>query len=220
MIEKRSVEIMEWNQIPLGVLHTNCYVIHTEKEAIIIDPGGNGSKLIDWVEDKGLKPMAILLTHAHFDHIGAVDEIAEYYQIPKYVHEKEKNWLTNPELNGSLLFFPEQPIKVREADQVIEGEGTLQIGSFSFTIFETPGHSPGSVSYYLRDEDIIFSGDVLFQSSIGRTDLPGGNYQQLMETIEKKLIGLPASTIVANGHGPVTTIGRELKNNPFLIRFK
>jgi hydroxyacylglutathione hydrolase len=208
---------MEWKQIPLGPLQTNAYVLYDEKkEAIIFDPGGEGEKLNKWLKSEGLKPIAILLTHAHFDHIGAVDEVREYWDVRVYIHKKEKGWLADPKKNGSALFMGSNSVKVKDADLLIKEEGKLDIGSFSFEVYETPGHSPGSVSYYLNKLGIVFSGDVLFAGGIGRTDLPGGSYETLMDSINNKLMELPGDTIVASGHGPLTRIGIEMDTNPFL----
>ncbi|MGV3465930.1 MAG: MBL fold metallo-hydrolase [Heyndrickxia sp.] len=208
---------MEWKQIPLGLLQTNCYVLYNQqKECIIFDPGAEGDKLITILEKEQLHPQAILLTHAHFDHIGAVDEVRQNYNIPVFVHEKEANWLTNPTLNGSQLFLNGRSIVASPADRIIKREETLSIGGFAFKILETPGHSPGSVSFYVNDINTVFAGDTLFQGSIGRTDLPGGDHEQLLNSIEEKLLSLPKETFVLPGHGPVTTIEKEVQLNPFI----
>lgn len=210
---------MKWTQIPLGQMQTNCYVLAMEDSScLIIDPGSEGEKLIKFLREKDLNPVGIVLTHAHFDHIGAVDEIRDEYQIPAYVHINEKDWLTSPELNCSN-FMKVGKIQVKEADGVITGEQEMTIGSFTFQILETPGHSPGSVSLYFADTGIVTSGDALFNGGIGRTDLPGGNHEQLLQSIHEKLFGLPEETIVLCGHGSVTTIGNEMNSNPFLNGF-
>ncbi|OIJ16072.1 hypothetical protein BKP35_03580 [Anaerobacillus arseniciselenatis] len=208
---------MEWKQLPLGPLQTNAYVLFDEnKDAVIFDPGGEGTKLNTLLEAEGLTPKAILLTHAHFDHIGAVDDVREFWNVPVYIHHLEKDWLPDATKNGSALFLGNDAITARDADFLIKEEGKLDIGTFSFEVFETPGHSPGSVSYYLKEVGIVFSGDVLFAGGIGRTDLPGGSYEVLLDSINNKLMELPEETVVACGHGPVTTISNEMDSNPFL----
>ncbi|MCP3741412.1 MBL fold metallo-hydrolase [Rossellomorea sp. BNER] len=211
---------MKWKQLPLGPLQTNCYLRWNEQnECIIIDPGGEGERLIHFLEEKSFKPIAILLTHAHFDHIGAVDDIREKYEIPLYIHEKEANWLLDPALNGSQRFNIGEHLRMKPAEKILVNEKELMIENFHFHIFETPGHSPGSLSYYDRKEGIVFAGDTLFSGSIGRTDLPGGNHQQLLDSIHHNLLTLPEETIVLSGHGEATTIEREMDGNPFLNGF-
>jgi hydroxyacylglutathione hydrolase len=210
---------MEWKQIPLGPLQTNAYVLYNEnKEAVIFDPGEEGVKLNQLLKSEGLTPIAILLTHAHFDHIGAVDEVRDRWGIPVYIHKKEKDWLMDPKKNGSAKYADIKAVKVRKADFLIKEEGKLEIGPFCFEVFETPGHSPGSISFYFSRLGIVFSGDALFAGGIGRTDLLGGSYEVLIESINSKLMQLPEKTIVGSGHGPLTTIRMEMDSNPFLNR--
>jgi hydroxyacylglutathione hydrolase len=211
---------MKWQQIPLGSIQTNCYIVdNQDRSCLIFDPGGEGKKLINLLNSRGLKPCAILLTHAHFDHIGAVDEVRNYYKIPVYVHKQEEKWLGDPSLNGSQFFTMIEPIKANPADIIISDEGAVKIGDFVFHVYHTPGHSPGSVSYYFAEAGVVISGDALFQGSIGRTDLPGGNQPQLLKSIHDKLLTLPEETYVLSGHGPVTTIVEEMDSNPFLHGF-
>mgnify|MGYP006414901139 CR=1 FL=1 len=211
---------MKWKQIPLGPLQTNCYIVYDEnKSCLIVDPGDNPKKLATVIEQLELKPEAILLTHAHFDHIGAVDRIRDKYGIKVYIHEKEKDWLSDPALNGSRHFMLNELIKARPADHLIKDEGVMSLGSFKFEVFETPGHSPGSISIYFSDAEFVLAGDALFNGSIGRTDLPGGNHNQLIKSIHDKLLTLPEQTEVLPGHGPTTTIGLEMDSNPFLNGF-
>ncbi|MRX57045.1 MBL fold metallo-hydrolase [Bacillus idriensis] len=210
---------MKWEQMPLGPLQTNCYLIaNALKECLVIDPGSEGRKLIQHIQKRGLKPIAILLTHAHFDHIGAVDEIRDQFKIPVYIHRLEKKWLSNPAMNGSIAFMS-QTISAREADHTIDQEDTLTLGSFSCQIYETPGHSPGSISFYFKEGGFVVSGDALFAGSIGRTDLPQGDHGQLIKSIHQKLLTLPEDTIVLPGHGQDTTIELEMESNPYLNGF-
>lgn len=210
---------MKWQQIPVGPLQENTYLLwNDKKQALIIDPGSEGKRLIEAVQKNSLQLEAILLTHAHYDHIGAVEDVRNAFDIPVYIHKNEQDWLIDPTKNGSAR-SPFGRITTREADHVIEKAGKLSIGSFSFDVFETPGHSPGSVSYYLPPANVVFSGDALFQGSIGRTDLPGGNHEQLIESIHNYLLTLPEETVVSPGHGPETTIANEMVGNPFLTGF-
>lgn len=211
---------MKWRRLPLGPLQTNCYCLwNDKKECVIIDPGEEAGKLINWIKTNQLEPQAILLTHAHFDHIGAVDKVREKFNIPLYIHEKEAKWLSDPALNGSQRFGMSELIRLKPADYILKNENELTISDFSFKLFRTPGHSPGSLSYYYGVEQIVFAGDTLFMGSIGRTDLPGGNHEELLKSIHNHLLTLPEDTIVLSGHGPETTIGSEMDSNPFLNGF-
>ena len=211
---------MEWMKLPLGPIQTNCYIIMNEdRQCLIVDPGADGMLINDRIEKHSLKPAAIVLTHAHFDHIGGVDEVRKRWDIPLFVHEREAEWLHSPELNGSA-HFPLGNISVtRPADELIKSEGTLQVKGFPFSILETPGHSPGSISLYDQKTGAVFAGDTLFAGSIGRTDLAGGNHSQLLGSIHRKLLALPEDTKVLPGHGVATTIGDEMDTNPFLNGF-
>lgn len=211
---------MKWQQIPLGSIQTNCYIVEDkEKNCLIVDPGGEAKKLINLLNSRGIKPLAVLLTHAHFDHIGAVDEVRDAYKVPVYLHKQEEKWLGDPMLNGSEFFPVIETMRINPANHLLTTEGPLKVGNFAFTVFHTPGHSPGSVSFYFESEGFVISGDALFQGSIGRTDLPGGNQSQLLKSIHDKLLTLPEDTYVLSGHGPVTTIGDEMDSNPFLNGF-
>ncbi|CDO01899.1 metallo-beta-lactamase family protein [Oceanobacillus picturae] len=204
---------MEVKALPLGPIGTNCYIIHNEGNALIIDPGGNPEKVMALMEDLILTPKAILLTHAHFDHIGAVQELREKYQIDVYLHSEEKNWLQDASLNGSLGLMG-QEITTYEAENELQ-EGDTEMYGFTFEIRHTPGHSPGSVSFVFHDQSIVISGDVLFKQGIGRTDLTGGDINVLENSIRNKLYNLSDGYTVFPGHGPETTIGFEKQQNPF-----
>jgi hydroxyacylglutathione hydrolase len=210
---------MKWERIPLGPLQTNAYILsHPNGTCIVFDPGSEGKKLVNYIEKQSLTPLAILLTHAHFDHIGAVDDVRGKWNVPVYIHANEQEWLEDPVRNGSHFFLGEE-VRVKRAEYLLTHEQKLEIGEFTLEVFETPGHSPGSVSYYCEELETVFSGDALFAGSIGRTDLPGGNHEQLLRSIHDKLLQLPEETIVLSGHGPETTIGAEMDSNPFLHGF-
>lgn len=199
----------------MGPLETNAYLIRGKEEgkAIIVDPGMNPAPLIRRIE--GLEIEAILLTHAHFDHIGGVDEIRRLKQCPVYLHSLESDWLTTPALNGSLRWAEVSPPIQSDAAEYELAEGQkLKLIGHEFTVFHTPGHSPGSVSFLCGND--LFSGDVLFRMSVGRTDLPGGREADLYNSIRGKLYRLPDEVTVYPGHGPKTTIGFEKANNPYV----
>lgn len=198
----------------LGPLQTNAYFItHPDREGgIVIDPGANPQALLDRIADVNIE--AILLTHAHFDHIAGVDIIRRHKQCPVYIHSLEADWLLDPELNGSRR-WPDvsPPISTQPPEFVLEDGQTLELLGRSFQVMHTPGHSPGSVSFRYGRQ--LFSGDVLFQLSVGRSDLPGGNPQQLLHSIQQKLYRLDDDVEVYPGHGPVTSIGFEKRHNPY-----
>lgn len=211
--------MMKWERIPLGPLQTNAYILHAaDRTCVIFDPGSEGETLVRYIEEKGYTPLAILLTHAHFDHIGAINDVLAKWELPVYIHAKEADWLADPLLNGSAYFIGKQ-VKVTCAPKCLQTDKPLSIGSFTFELLETPGHSPGSVSYYCEAIGAVFSGDVLFAGSIGRTDLPGGDYEQLMQSIHDRLLALPEETVVLPGHGRETTLATEMDTNPFLNGF-
>ncbi|ANC77852.1 hypothetical protein ABE65_014010 [Fictibacillus phosphorivorans] len=210
---------MKWKKLTVGPVQENTYIIYNNlNEAVVIDPGSEGKRIIQTIESLKVKPLAILLTHAHFDHIGAVDDVRERYNIPLYIHKKEADWLSDTKKNGSKYFG--QSITAKPATHILTNtDNTLKIGNFSFEVLTTPGHSPGSVSYYLKSSGAVFSGDALFAGSIGRTDLHGGDQDVLINSIHEKLLHLPEETMVLSGHGPETTIGMEMDSNPFLSGF-
>lgn len=205
---------MEVNIMSVGLIGTNCYILSKNDEALIIDPGGDADRITRLVDEKNIRPLAILLTHAHYDHIGALEELRREFEVDVHINEAEQHWLSNPSWNGSHK-LPGGYITASPAEKLLE-EGEMAIGSFHFRILHTPGHSPGSMSFIFEETKQIFSGDVLFQQGIGRTDLPGGDFSTLKRTIKEKLYRLDDAFIVYPGHGPSTTIGFEKKNNPFV----
>ncbi|GIQ71024.1 MBL fold metallo-hydrolase [Xylanibacillus composti] len=198
----------------LGPLATNAYLLTNEEgRGIIIDPGVEPAALLKRIEKVDIE--AIVLTHAHFDHIGGVEAVRKQKQCPVYVHAAEADWLTDPKRNGSLL-WPEigGPIQCAPAEFELHHGQQLNLLGTSFAVYHTPGHSPGSVS--LLHEDKLFSGDVLFMMSVGRTDLPGGSTKELYSSIHDILFKLDEKTEVFPGHGPATTIGYEREHNPYV----
>lgn len=206
--------MIEVQPIETGAIGENCYLIYNGESMLIVDPGADAPKLIAAIDHLGRKPAAILLTHTHYDHIGAVEEIREKYQIPVYVSPYEQAWLGDPQMNLSGLARHDDlaDIVVRPAEEEFENK-SYEIGGLHFEVVPTPGHSIGGVSFIF--EDFVMSGDALFKGSIGRSDLPTGNMTQLLEGIQTHLFSLPEEMIVYPGHGPATTIGHEKRTNPF-----
>lgn len=206
----------------LGPIQTNCYIVSNKnKECLIFDPGEEGARLVKELRGKGLKPLAILLTHTHFDHIGAVDALREVFDVPLYVHEKEVSWLADPLKNGSGKYaeLPNYTVKAPSEEHILRTEGDMTIGEFTFNVAHTPGHSPGSVSFIFKEDGFAIVGDTLFERSVGRTDLIGGSMDVLVKSIHNKLLTLPEDTIIYPGHGNYTTPAAEMDQNPFLNGF-
>lgn len=191
----------------LGSYQENAYIIINEetREAIIIDPGDEGKSLISYLKGLNVKLQYILLTHGHLDHVGAVDELREEFNIPVYINEADMKYIER----RKMAFGP-----MKRADFFLKEGDDLSFGTHSIKIFETPGHSKGSLSYLI--DGVLYVGDVLFQGSIGRTDLPGGDFNELISSIKDKLMKLPGNTRVMPGHGPETTLSQEKSFNIYL----
>ncbi|KXH87443.1 MBL fold metallo-hydrolase [Sporosarcina sp. HYO08] len=206
--------------LPLGPIQTNCYLVYDQNlNCLIIDPGEESERLIEAIESNNLKPAAVLLTHAHFDHIGAVDAIRDHFTIPVYIHEEESEWLSDPNLNGSAKYPTLPDVKNRAADHLITKEGAMGIGPFTFEVRHTPGHSPGSISFIFGEAGFAVVGDTLFRQSVGRTDLAYGDTDTLLQSIHDKLLSLDDDVVIYPGHGPATTPEAEKDTNPFLNGF-
>lgn len=200
--------------LAVGPLQANCYILHDpeQESALIIDPGDEPEAILEAL--RGARVQRILLTHAHFDHIGALERVRAETGAPVFIHEAESRWLMDPWLNGSAAFGLGQPVICQPADGYLVHGDVLDFAGRRFTVAHTPGHSPGSVSFIA--DRLVISGDVLFRSSIGRTDLPEGSLPQLLDSIARHLLSLPDDTVVLPGHGPATTVGLERRTNPFL----
>jgi glyoxylase-like metal-dependent hydrolase (beta-lactamase superfamily II) len=202
-------------QLPVGPIQTNCYVAGCEEtgEGVIIDPGDEAGRILAEVEAAGLTIKYVLNTQALFDHILANGPVVEATGAPLALHPLDLPLLR--EKGGAEFFGIEAPPSPEPKIELAEGQ-TLSFGNYTFQILFTPGHTPGHVSFYEANAGVIFDGDVLFAGGIGRTDLPGGDYETLMHSIQEKLMVLPDETVVCSGHGPVTTIGQERAGNPWL----
>ncbi|MCR4956429.1 MAG: MBL fold metallo-hydrolase [Lachnospiraceae bacterium] len=196
--------------ILVGHMEENCYLAVNEdtKEAVIIDPGAQADYIKEKVLEEGAKPVAILLTHGHFDHTGAVKELREYYGIKAYANEKEKEFLEN-----LSMCLSKTQVKV---DDYFSDMEVLLLAGFQIQAIWTPGHTPGGTCFYFVKEKVLFSGDSLFQESVGRSDLPGGSMGSLITSIKEKLFLLDDDVVVYPGHMDVTTIGHEKQYNFFI----
>ena len=201
----------------VGPVQENCYIVRRKDDptAVIVDPGDEADQLLTAVERLGIESVeAILVTHTHFDHIGAVAPVAKATNAPVYCPELETQVLAN-----IMAYVPWPgfgPFESYQADHTVAGGETLELAGLSFDVVFTPVHSPGHVTYALPEDEAMFSGDVLFQGSVGRVDLPGGDWPTLLASIENLIGAYPAETTVYPGHMGVTTLGRERATNPFL----
>ena len=202
------------HQLSVGPLQVNCFVVACQKtrEAMVIDPGEDGPRILQLAESNGYQVKKIVNTHGHFDHIGANQPVKEATGAVLMMHEADLPLLQNARSHAQAYGLTVSPSP--DPDKFLDEGDVFSVGEQSFSVFHVPGHSPGSIC--LLSDGHLFVGDVLFAGSIGRTDLPGGDFDALVEGVREKLFRLPADTIVHPGHGPDTTIGREKQMNPFV----
>jgi glyoxylase-like metal-dependent hydrolase (beta-lactamase superfamily II) len=205
------------DQLSLGQIGTNCYLVRAGREAgeaVVIDPGDNAAEIRLALARSGAACAAILLTHSHFDHFGALADLAEGTGAPVWLPEGELDVFRRPS-----EFFPGFPTRPYTGEAtLLSGGETVDVAGISFQVRQVPGHSPGHLSYYV--DGSLFSGDVLFAGSVGRTDLPFGDWETLLESIRSLADAYPPETTVYSGHGPATTLGDELARNPFLAELR
>ncbi|MGB8003401.1 MAG: MBL fold metallo-hydrolase [Gaiellaceae bacterium] len=201
----------------LGPIGTNCYVVRAEPQAtvaIIVDPGADAPRVLDELSKSGARCEAILITHGHWDHLGGVADLAEATGAPVYMAEDERVLLEDV----NSFTPPGVELRPHTPDVLLQGDETLELAGISFQTLRVPGHSPAHLAYYA--EGALFSGDLLFAGSVGRTDLPGADWDQLVESIKLLADRFPPETVVCSGHGPETTLGAELARNPFLAELR
>ena len=207
---------MDVRMFTVGPVQENCYLFRRDgsDRALIVDPGDESDRLLAAIDELGVTLDGILLTHTHFDHVGAVAPVAAATGAEVWVPEIEK-----PVLADIMSFVPWPgfgPYESYDAEHTLKGGEKLQLADFDIDVVFTPGHSPGHVTFSIPDEQAVFSGDVLFQGSVGRTDLPGGDWPTLLESIRSLVDSLPEDTTVHPGHVGLTTLGAERASNPFL----
>jgi len=203
--------------IVVGPFAVNCYLLWNEAtaEAVIIDPGDEAELITAEMDQFNLTPRAILLTHGHGDHIAAISNLKEKFDLPLYIGQGEEKMLADPSANISVFF--DQPIVAPVPDHLVADEQVLMVAGIRLAVLSTPGHTAAGVSYFEEKAGRLFSGDTLFAGSIGRTDLGGGDFNRLIRSIREKILVLPDNVVVYPGHGPRTTVGAERTSNPFLM---
>jgi glyoxylase-like metal-dependent hydrolase (beta-lactamase superfamily II) len=209
---------MKVDRLVLGEFENNCYIARSSDSAadcLVIDTGLDAQPLLKFLERGKLTPAAVILTHGHIDHIAGVEALRKKFpSIQIYIHKLDAEMLGDADVNLSIMAG--SSFTAGEADRLIDEGDTIDKAGIKLSVIHTPGHTPGGICLYSEKDGIIFVGDTIFAGSVGRTDFPNGDMQQLIEGIRHKLLTLPEDTVVYPGHGPETTIGREKADNPFL----
>ena len=209
--------MMTIDRLILGDYETNCYVLRSSETAtdcLVVDPGLGAGPLIDFLKDRKLNPVAVVLTHGHIDHIAGLAAVRQKYPGAQlYVHKLDANMLTEPYANLSAMHG--MPFTTEPEDVALEEPDIIELAGIRLRVLHTPGHTPGGICLYAADDDVAFVGDTLFAGSIGRTDFPGGSMEQLLRSVKEKLFTLHGQTKAYPGHGPPTTIAQEEAHNPF-----
>ena len=208
---------MKIDHLILGVYETNCYVLRSDdaaEDCLIIDTGLDAGKLINFLNENKLNPVALVLTHGHIDHIAGLAALRDRFpDIKVYIHKLDGKMLTNPQTNLSAMSG--EAFSTEPEDFSLEQQSVVDQAGIKLLVLHTAGHTPGGISLYSKDDGIVFVGDTLFAGSIGRTDFPDGSMSQLLNSVKQKLFALPDETKVYPGHGPATTIALEKTHNPF-----
>ena len=204
---------MDIKQFTIGALMTNCYMLSDSGEAVLIDAAIYDEEIAEYIKENNLTLKTILLTHGHFDHTFGAQQFADKFDAPIAIGQKDIDALDDPNLSGAVFFGIDKMNKIKECAPLYEGDN-IKIGNVELTVLDTPGHTIGGVSYYAKGH--LFSGDTLFERSVGRTDLANGSFEQIATSIKTKLYTLPDDTKVYPGHGGLTSISYEKANNPYV----
>lgn len=204
--------------IATAPIEENCYLVQDEEtgQGLVIDPGNEGEKILSVVRENDMKVGTILLTHGHWDHIGAVEEVRQALGAEVYIHSQDAAMLTDNRQNLFAYMSERYKLKAGAADRLLKEGDIITCGNFSFKVIHTPGHTPGGCCFYSEVAGVLFSGDSLFAEEIGRCDFPGGSMISLLDSLKEKILSLPESTRVYPGHGPATSVGWEKTHNPYL----
>lgn len=207
---------MIFDTVVVGALGVNCFVLGCEAtgQGVVVDPGDEAERILAQIRQRGLTIVAIINTHGHFDHVGANRQLAQATQAPLYIHQADVPMLERVAKTAAIYGLPGE--NSPQPDRLLEDGLLIEFGTHRLQVIHTPGHTPGGCCLYLEAEGRLIAGDTLFADGVGRTDLPGGSHQQLVESIKSRLFTLPDQVQVYPGHGPTTSIGHEKRHNPYL----